>query len=526
MKYSLNSENLQTVNGYFFCKIEEKETQLIGFNDQQLTFDNKEDFKDLIFENNKIYFFEKLVKKGNTFSFIKNVSSFKKDTGKIIKNDIKEYEVGIPYSLTGKIVKKTNVQILLLLSSIEEIVIITNIGDKFINIEENQYVSLLYIKYNFKTSDAIYFQLSEFSQLNLMDKKYQEKDINKKVAIQLNLLDYQNYIRDEEILLREFEIESPQNYKVKYDSYRKVIYYVYDASNYKNEYYAQNINLSFKDELYPIQFKFIVYKSVLNVANLFIKQKCLFAFEFIYFSLDNSLPKEIKILTKPNQVYTTNDFHTFGSKIRQSITFINIPPQIKEDMEKDNSFLKVFLCQKGKEELYGTFSLKSIEYEKQSSYKYDPIIEKYLINIYNDYLECIDSQKEVNKFKEKYLSFGEFTNQILESRIQDNLNLYQFEENERTLNYFNSLCLWYLLYIITKTQKAFSSFSYIDEYVSLYKKIINKKDLNNIDKIKILITFVSITLEDKNNFKCPKFFFCDELDKKILIELQMIFNLK
>ena len=278
MEYSLNKENLQTVNGYFFCKIDEKEIKLIGFNDEKLTFDNKENFKNLKFENNQIYFFEKLVKKGNTLSFIKNLSSFKKGTDEIIKNDIKKYDAGIPYSLTGKIVKKTKVQIILLLSSIEEIVIITNIGDKFINIEENQYVSLLYIKYSFKTTKAIYFQLSEFSLLNLMDKKYQEKKINEKVAIQLNLLDYQTFLRDEEILLREIEIESPKNYKVKHDSYRNIIYYVYDASNYKNEYYAQNLNLLFNDELYPIQFKFFVYKSVLNEANLFIKQKCLFAF--------------------------------------------------------------------------------------------------------------------------------------------------------------------------------------------------------------------------------------------------------
>ena len=187
MEYSLNKENFQTVNGYFFCKIEEKEIKLIGFNDEQLNFDNKEDLKNLTFENNQIYFFEKLVKKGNTLFFIKNLSSFKKDTGEIIKNDIKKYDVGIPYSLTGKIVKKTKVQILLLLSSIEEIVIITDIRDKFINIEENQYVSLLYIKYNFKTSDAIYFQLTKFYLLNLMEKNYQEKKINEKVAIQLNL---------------------------------------------------------------------------------------------------------------------------------------------------------------------------------------------------------------------------------------------------------------------------------------------------------------------------------------------------
>ena len=78
MEYSLNKENLQTVNGYFFCKIDEKEIKLIGFNDEKLTFDNKENFKNLKFENNQIYFFEKLVKKGNTLSFIKNLSSLKK----------------------------------------------------------------------------------------------------------------------------------------------------------------------------------------------------------------------------------------------------------------------------------------------------------------------------------------------------------------------------------------------------------------------------------------------------------------
>ena len=64
-------------------------------------------------------------------------------------------------------------------------------------------------------------------------------------------------------------------------------------------------------------------------------------------------------------------------------------------MTKDNSFLKVFLCQQGNKELYGTFSLKSIEYEKQSSYEYDPIIEKNLFNIYDDYLKCIEGEKEI-----------------------------------------------------------------------------------------------------------------------------------
>ena len=511
MENSINKENLKTVNGYFFCKIQEKQIKLIGFYDEQLVFDNKEDLKNLTLENNQIYFFEKLAKKDNTLFFIKNLSTCIIGTGEIIKNDIEKYDSRIPYSLTGKIVKKTNGQIILLLSTIEEIVIITNIGDKFINIEENQYVSLLYLKYIFKSTNDIYFQLSEFSLLYLMDKKYQEEKINEKVAIQLNLLDYQTFLRDEEILLREIEIESPKNYKVKHDSYSNIIYQIYDASNYKNEYYAQNLNLFFNDELYPIQIKLFVYKGCLNEANLFIKQKCLFAFEFIYFSLDNSLPKEIKIFSKPNQEYITNKFHTFGSKIRQSITFINIPPQDKEDLKKGNSFLKVFLCKQGNTELFGTFSLKSIEYEKQTSYEYDPIIDKNLFNIYDDYLECLEEKKDITTFEKKYLSFGEYTNQIFESSMEDNFNLYQFDENEKTLHYFNSLCLWYLLFITTKKPPKF--YSYANEYVNLYKKINDRKGLSYIEKIKILITFVNITLEEQNNFNCPKFYFCDELDK-------------
>ena len=96
--------------------------------------------------------------------------------------------------------------------------------------------------------------------------------------------------------------------------------------------------------------------------------------------------------------------------------------------------------------------------------------KKILLNIYNDYLKYIDEKKEVKNLKKNIFHLWIYKSK-LESRIQDNLNLYQFEENERTLNYFNSLCLWFLLYIVTKTQKAFSSFSYIDEYINLYKKI-------------------------------------------------------
>ena len=141
-------------------------------------------------------------------------------------------------------------------------------------------------------------------------------------------------------------------------------------------------------------------------------------------------------------------------------------------------------------------------------YKYVPIIEKNLGNIYKDYKDSIAKEINVENFKKKYLSFGDHTNKILENVINDQFHLYEYEDNSKTLNYFNSLCFWYLYHIITITQQPFIP---IENYINLYEKIVNNKILNNIDRIKFIITFMTVLLEEKNNLDCPKFFFYDEL---------------
>ena len=294
----LFEEDREIVNCYFFCKIkEEGSMEFIGFNQEQLII-TKNDLKSEKFEINQMYLFEKLEKKGKSFSFIKGKSFFSKNNGIAVTDSI-NYDNNIPYSLIGKIINKEKEQILLLLPTTNDIIIIINIGNQFLNIDENRYVNIINIRYSSKKDSLIYFEMNDFSKLELLNENYQDKKIKEKVAIKLNLLDYENNLKEEDILLKEFEIKSPKNYIVSCDSYKKIIYYVYDASDYnENEYYVQKIDLFFDDEFYPAQMKFFVYKSFLNQANLFVKQKCLNTYEFLYFSLDDSLPNEIEILSK------------------------------------------------------------------------------------------------------------------------------------------------------------------------------------------------------------------------------------
>ena len=141
-----NKENKQSINCYFFCELKGKAPEFIGFNKEQLNLDNC-DFSNMIFENKQMYYFQKLEKKGKILSFINNLSSISKNNGIILNTNLTNYDSMVPYSLTGKIIKKTKEQILLLLSATNDIIVLTEIGDKFQHIEENQYIKISYIKF-------------------------------------------------------------------------------------------------------------------------------------------------------------------------------------------------------------------------------------------------------------------------------------------------------------------------------------------------------------------------------------------
>ena len=507
--FSVKEEDRQFINCYFVCKIKEGHKEFIGLNNEKIKWDFC-DIENLVFERDKIYYFEKLLKKDKFLSFIKNISSYTKSDGVILNSNIETFNTSEPYSLTGKIIKKEKEQIFFLISAMNEIIVLTDIKNQFDNINENQYITISFIRFSFKKDGIIYFKLNDFSLITVLDKDYQENAINEKVAIQFNLLDYSGFQDQNDIMIKQFGIETPQKQTIIFSPDRKFIFYVYNANGYEQEYFAQNLYLYFTDENIPFNLKFFVYKSLLNEVNLFIRQKYLFAYEFLYFSLDDSLPKDIEIYYQPKKKFKSTDFHTFNSKLRKSIIFINIPIQNNGDNKFDNSFLSIYLCSKTQINLYGTFCLESIGILDKKFYQFNQIIENNIINIYKDYTDCFELNGDPIKFNTKYFSFGSDINTNIQNELNEKFHLFKYQNTKHTLEYFNSLCLWNLFYVLINIKQ---SFGYVEEYVKVYRKIEDRKDLNYIDKSMILIDFVLRSFEDKSNFICPKLFFYDELDK-------------
>ena len=98
----------------------------------------------------------------------------------------------------------------------------------------------------------------------------------------------------------------------------------------------------------------------------------------------------------------------------------------------------------------------------------------------------------------------------MQNELNEKFHLFKYQNTKYTLEYFNSLCLWNLFYVLINIKQ---SLEYVEEYVKVYRKIEKRKDLNYIDKSMILIDFILRTFEDKSNFICPKLFFYDELDE-------------
>ena len=451
---------------------------------------------------------EKLINKINEIENIniinekKENKSLVKKTEIILSNNITSFNKTNLYSFIGKIIKKETTQILLL-TSIDKIVILIDIGEKFKDFDENQYIKVSNVIFSSENNGIIHFSFKFFSNLKKIDEIKEENSINQKIAIKFNLLDYNEF---DDILITQIGLELANNNIIKFKSDKKIIFYVYDASNLDYDYFPQKIYLYDSNEN-SLDFKFFVYKSLLNEINLFVKQKYSCSYEFLYFSLDNSLPKEIQINYHEDKIFKSSEFHTFNSTIRKSIIFINIPPQNKNDSKFGKNLLNIYLCNKEKTKLYGTFSLDSIRFKTTKPYKYKSVVDKNIINIYKDYIQCFENSCNPEKFR-KYLCFEESVKKVLENEINENFHLYKYDNIEYTLIYFNSLCFWNFYYFIQKTGNLFSL---VKKYMNIYKKVNNAKCLSYIEKSMILVGFVKRVFEDKENISCPEFFFYEEL---------------
>ena len=499
------------VNCYCKCRILEEKLELIGFNSEKIKFDYNDLPKDILKKNNTIYYLQNLKKEEDAFVFIKDNSSISEFGGIALKDNVGNINEFNPYSFTGKIVKKGNNQILFL-SPLNEIILLTNIKEEFNklnDLEENIYVTILFAKFISKTEGVITFELvKDFSSFNIHDKKYEDDEIYKKIALQFNILDYNE---NKDNVVGQFGIELPDKNIKKIKPNRDTIFYIYEVNENEAFYFPQKIYFYDNNNKYlNIDLKYFAYKASLTEANLYIKQKCFFAYELLYFSLDNNLPKEIEI-EQHGKIIKYDKFSTFGSTIRKSIVFLNIPPQNpKDEKENENSFLKVFICTKDEMKLYGTFCLNSIQIKTKKYYQYNPLIKENIINIYDDFIKCFIDKKESPTYLGQYLTFNKKIIKSLEDELfQKSFHLYEYENNEFLLKYFNSLCFWNLFHFL-KSKKY--NLNYLNDYKCIYERIIKRPDLNYIQQSLILVSFLLRLFEDTKSFKSPLLFFYDELD--------------
>ena len=515
-------ENLvKEVNCYFLCKITGSLIEFKGFNDELIKYDKFDLSEIKLFENDQLYLFKRLERKGNTHLFIKNKSSVTKCYGNNLLNEINIFNSLEPYSFIGKLIKKEEKQFLFLIS-IDKIVVLMNIEDKFKHINENQFIDVSFVKFCSEKNGIIYFQVHPFTSFKILENKGEKDPINHKIALKFNLVDLNEYFINNDIIFNKLGIEMHSDSIIKINIDKKIIYFVYDARKIEYEYFPQKIYLYDRNDTF-IDFKFFVYKSFLNEINVFVKQKSLCSYEFLYFSLDNSLPKEITIFCQSEKTFKSTEFHTFNSKIRKSIIFVNISHQKIKDSKFGKNLLNIYLCEKNNTKLYGTFSLDTIKFKSEiKPYDYKSIVKNKLNNIYNDYIECYEKKINPMNFK-KYILFDDSEKKILKNALKDAFYRHKYEDNKNTLDYFHSLCLWNLYYFI---KISGNTSSFLKDYINVYNKIINRNNLNYIEKSMILVSFMERAFEDLDNFSCPKLYFYDELDNNNPYKIAYNFQFK
>lgn len=509
-----NTKDESLVSSYFLCKINSGLTEFKGFKDEKLTVDISGLSNATEFENNQLYYFENLKKEGNDLYFLENKSTVTKSNGLSLDENIISFKSSAPYSFIGKIIKKEEKQ-LILLTSLIKMVILINIGENFENFEENQFIHVSYAEFFSEKEQAIYFKLHSFSSLNRLDEIEENNPIKQKVAIRFNLLDYKGTLNNNnnDIVIKQIGLQLQNDNVIKFNSDKENIYYAYDANNYDYDYFPQIVNLYCQDGS-CLKLKYFVYKGFLNEANVFIRQKYSCAYEFLYFSIDKSLPKEISIFYQSKNKYESSELQTFGSKIRNRIVFMNIPPQDKNDIEHGSSFLNIYLCKKDEEnkkdkiKLYGTFSLNSIQFKDIETYIFKPMVTDKLMNIYTDYKNIFEKKENLQNFL-NYFSLDEITCQDLRKEMKKNFSLIKLENNELTLNYFNSLSFWNFCNLIIKEKYPYS---FIKNYINFYEEVRVKNNLSYIEKSMILVGFVLRVLEDEKNLSFPKLFWYEDLD--------------
>ena len=343
--------------------------------------------------------------------------------------------------------------------------------------------------------------------------------INQFSVIYIKFLDYKKNNLFDKIIIDEKELQ------INHDE----IYYVFPIMNIDFDYFPINISLLKSNNTNTRKnFKFILYKGVLNKINAFInydsnKTYCL---EYFFMSIDIPL-KEIntEINIEINNIqYDLKYFDTFQSVNRKRINLLNVPFQEIENfnekkLENINSIQICKIFYQNKSIVYGIFDINEMDSKEE---KFD---NSYLDNYYSEFGDVISLFEEQNLNKDELIKIC--LKKFNESKIDKTKDLIiSTFNNELTLSQYKTrigLLLCYYIYLKKyKIREIKSSLGYIksvvdDSKLTLLQRLriiifyLDKK-LNNIGSINNII-FISDLLKNS------PYVLADEFNKKEIKEL-------
>ena len=258
-----------------------------------------------------------------------------------------------------------------------------------------------------------------------------------------------------------------------------------------------------------------------NLGNLYLGEDGKFTYQ-IYSQADKEekLKKEFNLIIDGENMKLKN-YDSFGNKLKNRITLINIPidlyksnnKNLKNNINDSNNNIKILKLISDTEKEY-KFNLL-LEQERKSEIKYneldldliDSFYDKYYYKIYklnndiktirekdNIYYNLICKKEEINKF---------------ENYIKQGFDKYIFNDNEKDYQFIKKICFIYLCNV-----KQYSP-NLTDFLYNYRNNILNMNDLDFIERIRIIISLtneyscqksysnISLSLiGNNNNYKC------------------------
>ena len=244
-----------------------------------------------------------------------------------------------------------------------------------------------------------------------------------------------------------------------------------------------------------------------NISNLYLGKEGKYAYQ-IYTQVDNEekLQKEFNLTIDGKNIKLKN-YDSFGNKLKNRITLINIPVELCEDNNKNsekninnsnNSFKILKLIGYNEKEykfklLFEKEEKRYINYNEFNLNLINSFYNKYYFDIYNLWKDIPKIKLEDNKFHNLFYGKKEITK--FEKYIKQGFDMYILNDNEKDYNFIKKICFAYLF----NTKKcSLNMLSFLNSYK---KNILDMNDLDFIERIRILITLTKEYSKRNKNFQ-------------------------